>query len=42
MWGAEGEEIEVESEPSVLLGVEHVEAGRGGHVVVAVVGRAEG
>lgn len=41
----EGEEIEAESEPLILIGFEHVEAGRGGHVaviVVVVVRRSEG
>lgn len=37
MEGAEGEEIEAESEPLDLIGVEDVEAGRGGHVAVVLV-----
>ena len=40
----EGEEIEAESEPLILIGVEHVEARRAGHVavIVVVVRRSEG
>lgn len=44
MWGPEGEEVEGESEPLVVVGIEHVEIVRARNVavvVVVVVRRAE-
>ena len=37
MWGPEGEEVEGESEPLVVVGIEHVEIVRARHVAVVVV-----
>ena len=37
VWGPEGKEIEGESEPLILVRVEHVEGGRGGSVAMVVV-----
>lgn len=37
VWGPEGEEVQGESEPLVLVRVKHVEGGRGGSVAMVVV-----
>jgi hypothetical protein len=37
VWGPEGEEVEGQSEPSILVRIEHVEGGRGGSVAMVVV-----
>lgn len=36
MWGSEGEEVEGESEPLVVVGIKHVEIVRARHVAVVV------